>query len=107
MLKNVDKDKLIAAISSYYKFQTEVSAIRLAEEYINTIDPIFEEAVQCWLEGLPILNVIIGEYSVNKVLSIRNSTDYLNVLKLLSVYKDDPVLGEKLIWKSIRGCRKK
>ncbi|MDR0918189.1 MAG: hypothetical protein LBM93_02915 [Oscillospiraceae bacterium] len=105
MLKNIDITKLTDAIKQTYKTSTEASAENIAKQLIEQLDILLEPALSAWIYGEPVPDITVDKYSVNKILKIRNSSDYLEAFKLLSEYKNDPVSGEKHIWKPIRGKR--
>jgi len=106
MLTKITKEVLSEAIHKDWPHILKRACDYFAEDYINNIDPIFEEAVQCWIDGKPIPNIVVGKYSVEDAMNIgRHMTNYLKVFKALSVYKDDPEKGEDLIWVTIPSDR--
>jgi len=105
MLNNVDIEKFALAIRESYKIMTDISSINLATKLVETLDEELEVAVIAWIEGKEVPNIEVGKYSINKILAIRNNSDYLEAFNLLSNYKQDAFSGEKQIWKPIRGRR--
>jgi hypothetical protein len=105
MLLSIDKEKFAEAIKQSYKMMNDVSSLTLATQLIESLDVFLEEAVEAWIEGREIPDVAFDKYSVKKILSIRNNDDYLEAFRLLSEYKKDSAIGEKQIWKPIRGRR--
>lgn len=102
MLQNIDQQKFAIAIKQSYKTMTEVSSVNLALQLIDLLDATLEEAVIAWIEGSEVPDIAFEKYSVNKILSIRNNSDYLEAFRLLSDYIKDPAAGEKRIWKPVR-----
>jgi hypothetical protein len=105
MLKTIDKQQFADAIRQSYKTMTEVSSLNLAIKLMESLDESLEEAVKAWIEGKEIPDIATDKYSVNKILTIRNNSDYLEAFRLLSEYINDPQTGEKLIWKPVRDMR--
>lgn len=102
MLRNIDEKKFAEAIVTKYRFQTEKSSISYAKEFCKEIDEKFEPLVKAWIddEKLPIIKE--GKYTIGKIMSIQNTTDFLFALKLLNEYRLDPIKGEDKIWKPRR-----
>lgn len=105
MLKNINKHEFASAIKQSYKLMSEMSAANMARKLIQSLDSSLEPAVIAWINGEPVPDVAVDQYSINKILIIRNNCDYLEAFKLLSEYKDNPTLGEKNIWQLIHGKR--
>lgn len=105
MLHNIDQQSFTTAIKQSYEMMTDVSSSNLAAQLIESLDTALEEAVKAWIEGAEIPNVVANKYSINKILSIRNNSDYLEAFRLLSGYIKDPAAGEKCIWTPARGRR--
>jgi hypothetical protein len=105
MIENIEIRQLTDAIKQTYKTSTEASAQNIAKLVIEQTDDILEPALSAWINGTPIPDIVVGNYSINKILKIRNNSDYLEAIRLLSEYKNDPVSGEKHIWKPMRGIR--
>jgi hypothetical protein len=105
MLKSINKEKLSKAIQQTYKTMNETSSDNLASQLIEGLDEAVEEALDAWIEGKDIPDVSHGEYSLIKILTCRNSQDYLMAIRFLSDYIKDPVEGKKQIRKPIRGRR--
>ena len=103
MLQNINHQNFAESIKQTYKTMTDVSSSNLAAQLIDSLDVSLEEAVRAWIEGKEIPNVTFEKYSINKILSIRNNSDYLEAFRLLSDYTQNPTVGEKKIWKPIRG----
>ena len=110
MLKNINQEKFAEMILKSYRHQTETSAHAYAKEFCETIDEKFEPLAEAWIrvEKLPVIKE--GNYTVGKIMSIQNTTDFLFALKLLNEYRADPVNGEAEIWRPRRalhpGARK-
>ncbi len=102
MLRNINKQKFAEVILKSYRSQTEKSACAYAEEFCRTIDEKFEPLVAAWIAGekLPVINE--GKYTIGRIMSIQNTTDFLFALKLLNEYKADSVKGEAQIWRPRR-----
>ena len=105
MLKNINTDSFAIAINQSYKTMNEVSSTNLASKLIAELDERLENAVSAWIEGKDIPNVSHDEYSISKILTCRNSQDYLMAIQLLSAYMKDSVEGKKQIRKPIHGRR--
>ena len=105
MLNHIDIEKFALAIKQSYKTMNDISSANLASKLIETLDECLEEAVIAWIDGKEIPNIEVDKYSIDKILSIRNNSDYLEAFSLLSDYKQDAVFGEKQIWKPIRRRR--
>ena len=105
MLQEIDHQSFAMAIKQSYKTMTDLSSSNLASQLTESLDASLETAVKAWITGNDVPDVAFGKYSINKVLSIRNNNDYLEAFKLLSDYINDPVTGEKRIWKPVRSVR--
>ena len=105
MLKTINHQSFAEAIKQSYKTMTEVSSSILASQLIESLDTSLENAVKAWISGTDVQDVAFEKYSVNKILSIRNSNDYLEAFRLLSDYIKDPEAGEKRIWKPAHNRR--
>lgn len=105
MLHNINAGAFAEAINQTYKTMNEVSSANLAAQLIAELDEGVEEAVAAWIKGTDIPDIVHGEYSVSKILTCRNSSDYLQAIRLLSLYMTDPEKGKKQIRKPIRGRR--
>ena len=86
MLQGIDINSFAAAIKQSYKMMTDTSSINLAAQLVQVLDEDLKEAVEAWIAGKEIPDVSIGKYSINKILTIRNNSDYLQAFKLLSEY---------------------
>ena len=102
MLHNINHQEFANAIRQSYKTMTDASSFNLAAQLMESFDASLEEAVKAWIEGKEIPDTAFEKYSINKILSIRNNSDYLEAFELLSDYIRDPVIGEKRIWKPAR-----
>lgn len=102
MLKDIDEKKFAQAILEFYQFQTERSSLAYAKEFCESIDERFEPLVRAWMEKEKLPVIKEGNYTIGKIMSIQNTTDFLFALKLLNQYKNDPVKGEEEIWKPHR-----
>lgn len=105
MVNNIDVQKLASAIQQTYKTMTEVSSNNLATSIIENLDERLEMALLAWIEGEDIPDVTYGEYSISKILTCRNSQDYLMAIRMLSDYIKNPVEGKKQICRPILGRR--
>ena len=105
MLNSIDRESFAGAIQQSYKTMTETSSNNLAAKLIDTLDSSIEGAVTAWIKGDEVPDISFEKYSINKILAVRNSDDYLEAFKLLSEYVKNPVIGEKHIWKPIR-CKR-
>ena len=105
MLHNINADRFAEAIKQTYKTMNEVSSANLASKLISELDERLEEAVFAWIEGKDIPDVSHDEYSISKILTCRNSQDYLMAIRFLSDYMKDPIAGKKQIRQPIRGRR--
>jgi len=103
MLQGINQQNFAIAIKQSYKTMTDISSSNLAKQLIASLDASFEEAVSAWIEGKDVPDVVFEKYSVNKILSIRRNSDYIEAFRLLSDYINDPVIGEKRIWTPTRG----
>jgi len=102
MLNNISRQYFSSAIEQSYRTMTDESSNNLAAQLIESLDISLEAAVNAWIDGVDIPNVSYEKYSINKILSIRNSSDYLEAFRLLSDYIKDPQAGEKRIWSPAR-----
>lgn len=84
MLKSVDVNTFATAIKQSYKLMNDTSATNMSVKLIQTLDVTLEPAVTAWIAGQDIPDISIGKYSIMKILGIRNSSDYLEAIKLLS-----------------------
>lgn len=98
MLLNVSLEAFSKAISDSYSTIEEIDRKNVANQLMESIDGEIEPAVIAYVNGNEIPDIHIGQYSINKILAIRNNLDYLEAFLLLTEYKSDPVLGEKNIW---------
>jgi len=98
MLQTINKENFACAIKQSYKGMTEEIANSMASELVELLDPTLEEAVSAWIEGVEVPDVAFEKYSISKILTIKNSTNYLEAFKLLSSYINDPEAGEQEIW---------
>lgn len=105
MLQNIDHQRFTEAIKQSYRTMTEDSSANLAFKLINELDEHVEAAVIAWIEGSDIPDISHEEYSISKILTCRNSEDYLMAIRFLSDYIKDPVEGKKQIRNPIRGRR--
>lgn len=105
MINNINVQKFASAIQQTYKTMTEVSSNNLAQNIIENLDERLEVALLAWIEGEDIPDVAYGEYSISKILTCRNSHDYLMAIRMLSDYIKDPVEGKKQICRPILGRR--
>ncbi|MBQ7593732.1 MAG: hypothetical protein IJU48_05195 [Synergistaceae bacterium] len=102
MLKSINVNLFAKAIEQSYKFFDESRSLKLAEHLINSLDEELEPSVLAWINGEEVPDVEAGNYSINKILGIRNSSDYLEAFTLFTEYKLDPENGEKKIWQPSR-----
>lgn len=98
MLNSVDANVFAAAIKQSYTLMTDTSASNMAAQLIEKLDESLEPAVIAWISGENIPDIAVEKYSIEKILKIRGSRDYLDAFKLLSEYKQDPEKGERGIW---------
>lgn len=105
MLQNINQHEFASAIKQSFILMSEMSAKNMARKLIHSLDSSLEPAVIAWINGEPVPDIVVDQYSINKILKIRNSCDYLEAFKLLSEYKENPTLGEKKIWQLIRDKR--
>lgn len=105
MLDNISIKRLAEAIQQTYKTMNEVSSANLAAQIVEELDERLKEALLAWIDGIEIPDVSYEEYSISKILTCRNSHDYLMAIRMLSYYMKDPVEGKKQIRKPIRGRR--
>jgi hypothetical protein len=105
LLKTIDHGAFARAINQSYDTLSEVGSANLATRLIRDLNSMLEPAVEAWITGQDIPDVAAGQYSVNKILAIRNSRDYLETFRLLSEYIEDSAEGEKKIWRPKRVTR--
>jgi hypothetical protein len=105
MLHNIATERFAKAINQTYKTMNEVSSANLAAKLIEELDERLEAALLAWIEGKEIPDVSYEEYSISKILTCRNSQDYLMAIRMLSDYIKDSIEGKKQIRKPIRGRR--
>jgi len=105
MLQSINVEKLAEAIQQTYKTMNEVSSANLAAKLVAELDERVEDALSAWINGTEVPDIAHEEYSISKILTCRNSHDYLMAIQLLSAYIKDPEEGKKQIRKPIRGRR--
>lgn len=105
MLQNINAEKLAEAIRQTYKTMNEVSSVNLAAQIVEGLDQRLESALLAWIDGEEVPDVSYEEYSISKILTCRNSHDYLMAIRMLSDYIKDPIEGKKQIRRPIRGRR--
>lgn len=105
MLQNIEVGKLAEAIRQSYKTMNDISSANLAAQIIEGLDESLKDALLAWIEGKEIPDVSHGEYSISKILTCRDSQDYLMAIRMLSDYIKDPIVGKKQIRKPIHGRR--
>ena len=99
---NIDQEQLAGRIREQNTFITEEDARVYAQKLIAELDPVFESLLDAWIHGVRLPNVEVGPYSVQDIMNIRHSSDFLKALQMLNMYKLDPDEGENAIWSPVR-----
>ena len=105
MVNNIDLNTFTKAIHETYKTMNMTASENFAKKIIAETDARLEPALIAWINGTNIPDVSYGDYSIHKILTCRNSSDYLMAIQLLSLYMNSPEEGIKKIRKPIRGMR--
>ena len=98
----IDVNALTAKILADYPDYNIVAAHNIAKELIETGHPSLEASLNAWINGLPLPSDVNEKYPVSTILEIRNNQNYIEAFRLYSRYKEDPEMGEMLIWKPSR-----
>lgn len=85
-MPNLSKD----AVQSY--------AERLLESTSEELMPNLAE----WVGGHPLSDIRVGPYSLGMVMQIQGRGDFLTALESLNRYTADPVVGERMIWRTTK-----
>ena len=99
---NIDQEQLAGRIREQDAFITEKEARAYAQKTIAELDPVFEPLVDAWIQGVHLPDVQVGPYTVQDVMNIRHSSDFLKALQMLNMYRLDPDEGENAIWSPVR-----
>ena len=75
------------------------SAMKMAGDIVRDTDERLENNVAQWMEGEPLTDDWVDKYCIGAILAIRGDTDFLDALRAMSRYIEDPVAGEHLIWR--------
>lgn len=91
------KDKLLTKIKETYPFYTNEAQQQYANKLLNISKPLRPNVVQ-WLNNEPLQEILIrNKYTINAVLEIRNSNDFIDAILCLNEYANDEA-NECLIW---------
>ena len=106
----IDLNAFAKAIRETYPGYTEAFALGYARNWAERLDPMLQEAVQCWIDGKPLPEVAYQpeggkRYSIESIMALRGVNDSLQAMLLLSDYIRDPAVGEGRILRPIRGRR--
>ena len=72
---------------------------RFAERIVRETDERLEGNVREWLEGRPLTNTVLGDYSVPLIMQIRGNNDFFGALTAMNDYLADPETGARRIWR--------
>lgn len=105
MLHSIDQQAFAAALRQTYTRMTPESSTDTALSLIKSLDDSLEQAVLAWIQGEAVPDVSDGKYSLEKILAIRGTGDYVEAFQLFSEYRTDHIKGEKSIWRPTRSRR--
>ena len=99
---SIDINRFADALQREMPAMPRQTAISRASALINETDSRLEENVLQWIEGKPISDLWVGKYSINAILELRRSRDFLDALDAINLYLRDPKAGEARIWRARR-----
>ena len=99
MRTKIDSALLCARIHKEKPYMTDIETERLTETLCN-LSPPFANNLSEWIEGRDFTDFRIHDkYSINVVLAIRNSNDFISALLDLVAYAEDEE-KEYLLWQT-------
>lgn len=99
---NIDVNRFADALQREMPNMPRQAATTHAAALIDQTDPRLEENVLQWIEGKTISDLWFGKYSINAILELRRSQDFLDALDAMNLYLRDPKAGEARIWRARR-----
>lgn len=97
----MDGRKLVRSIVDAYGYD-EAYAGNYAGRIESNLSPELYPVLEAWINGEEIPIVKVGKYSVDIVMQIAETDDFLYALMLLNDYLMDPEKGEAAIWSPMR-----
>lgn len=99
---NIDVSLFADALQREIPGMPRQTALTRAAALIEQTDPRLEENVRQWVEGTRISDLWVGKYSINAIMELRRSPDFLDALDAMNLYLRDPKAGESRIWRARR-----